>query len=705
MRRLLVFTALILTVILIASCGEILPPETGTTVSQREQASSLDSSSDPQGGDDAADSEGDGSGTDISIDAVESETDESVDSSVDTDGSETDESVDSSVDTDGSETDESVDSSVDTDGSETDESVDSSVDTDGSETDESVDTDETVESVDSSTDSTDSSSDNGTEPPADEGVDYIDFEMKDMDGNTVKLSDFLDKPVVLNFWASWCPPCKAEMPDFEEAYNSHGEYINFVMVSVDYTYSAAKNFFASSGYTFPAFYDFDEQGGDAYYISSIPQTLFITTSGKIVDSFQRMIYKQELEDGIQLLKDLHGITQRPTVPDRDIEIAKDGESEYVIVYDATDIRVEEFAQKIADYLKTKRGVTLEIKSQEDAANEEKCIYIGDVKGIARVKRKLGEIDFAACVSGDSYVLYATNSRLYEYLYEIFTTKILPPVNEGNWSAKTEEAFIYSQSEYKNVSYVDYLINKNGGSFTYELMLELFEERTFVGSDSTVLKYRIYIPYEYSSSDLLPVLTILHGAGERGNNNTAQMQNMVFNLFKNRENPVWNSIVVCPQCPSWPEQWVDTPWAEGSYSVDEVPESNEAKTVLEILGYVKDTLQTDENRYYITGLSMGGFGTWDMIMRHREIFAAAVPICGGADPTQAEKLVDMPIYTFHGTADSSVPFLGTKEMVDAIEEAGGEKILHEYLNGYGHIIWGYVGDKLEVWEWLYSQSLK
>jgi predicted peptidase len=215
-----------------------------------------------------------------------------------------------------------------------------------------------------------------------------------------------------------------------------------------------------------------------------------------------------------------------------------------------------------------------------------------------------------------------------------------------------------------------------------------------------LSYEIFFPKDYSAQQQLPLLIFLHGAGERGNNNTSQMKHMLLNLFKAEGSPLWDSIVICPQCPDG-QQWVDTPWSKGGYTLDEVPESNEIKAALEILDFVENNYTTDLDRYYLTGLSMGGFAVWDMIMRHTERFAAAVPICGGADYTQASKLVNMPIYTFHDRGDTTVPPKGTQEMVAALTVLGGN-IQYEELSGKGHNVWDYASSKAEVWTWLFEQ---
>ena len=130
-----------------------------------------------------------------------------------------------------------------------------------------------------------------------------DFTVLDADGNSVKLSDFIGRPVVLNFWATWCPPCKAEMPDLQAAYETYGDEICFVMVNLTDgtrdTVDSVKAFAESSGYTFPVYFDTQSSAALAYSVYSIPNTYFINAEGKIVLSVNQMITAEQLENGIQ----------------------------------------------------------------------------------------------------------------------------------------------------------------------------------------------------------------------------------------------------------------------------------------------------------------------------------------------------------------------------------------------------------------------
>lgn len=126
-----------------------------------------------------------------------------------------------------------------------------------------------------------------------------DFAMLDWDGNAVKLSDLTGKPIVLNFWASWCPPCKAEMPDFEEAYKKYGDRVHFIMLNLTDGYSetidTAKAHINACGYTFPVYFDTSGAGGYFYEVQAIPQTCFINDRGQLVSTSVGMMDGATLE--------------------------------------------------------------------------------------------------------------------------------------------------------------------------------------------------------------------------------------------------------------------------------------------------------------------------------------------------------------------------------------------------------------------------
>ena len=229
----------------------------------------------------------------------------------------------------------------------------------------------------------------------------------------------------------------------------------------------------------------------------------------------------------------------------------------------------------------------------------------------------------------------------------------------------------------------------------------FKQKTFTANDGTTLPYRIFIPKDYDESISYPVTLFLHGAGERGNDNTSHLKNVVQKLFNDKSSPFYQCIVVCPQCPA-NNQWVDTPWANGNYRTSKIPVSNELTAALELLDSLLETYSINPDRQYVMGISMGGFGTWDLIMRNPDRFAAAIPICGGADPLVAQKLINMPIWTFHDSTDPTVPVNGTRDMVSALEEKGAKYVTYTETAKYGHLVWDSVVDTDGLFEWLFAQ---
>ena len=133
-----------------------------------------------------------------------------------------------------------------------------------------------------------------------------DFTVTDAEGNQVNLSDFFGKPIVLNFWASWCGPCQYEMPDFQEAYQTYGEDVQFLMVNLTDGYSetvkSAKAFLEDAGYIFPVYFDTLSDAAQTYQVYSIPCTYFLDSNGVIVTRTIGMISADALQQGIDLIR-------------------------------------------------------------------------------------------------------------------------------------------------------------------------------------------------------------------------------------------------------------------------------------------------------------------------------------------------------------------------------------------------------------------
>ena len=149
------------------------------------------------------------------------------------------------------------------------------------------------------------------------------------------------------------------------------------------------------------------------------------------------------------------------------------------------------------------------------------------------------------------------------------------------------------------------------------------------------------------------------------------------------------------------RWANMDWSAKKGAAGKNP-STPMRLTLEVLAGLQKEFDLDENRLYITGLSMGGYGTWDVIWRHPKMFAAAVPVCGGGDESKAELIKDIPIWCFHGGADPVVPTDRSRNMIKAIKAAGGTPKYTEYP-GVGHNSWDRAYSEPELPKWLFSQK--
>ena len=152
---------------------------------------------------------------------------------------------------------------------------------------------ETAESVPSQSEDT-----QPTDPPANIAPD---FTLLDMDGNEVTLASFFGKPIILNFWASWCGPCKMEMPEIQKFYDKYGQEIHFLLVSVDSSLETAKAFIEGESYTFPVYYDATSVGAYTYGASSIPLTYFIDAEGNLTAYYVGAMSESILQQGVDMI--------------------------------------------------------------------------------------------------------------------------------------------------------------------------------------------------------------------------------------------------------------------------------------------------------------------------------------------------------------------------------------------------------------------
>lgn len=225
---------------------------------------------------------------------------------------------------------------------------------------------------------------------------------------------------------------------------------------------------------------------------------------------------------------------------------------------------------------------------------------------------------------------------------------------------------------------------------------LFSYEKFINNNGDTLNYRQLIS-DYSPKVKYPLVIFLHGSGERGNDNESQLKWGVLNFASDENMKKHPSIVIAPQCPK------NMGWGNFSnkdMSLQTSP-TKPMKLLMELINETILKLPIDTSRIYITGLSMGGFGTYDAITRHPDIFAAAVPVCGGGDVTQSESIAHIPMWIFHGALDGAVNPILSQNMVEALTKAGANPGYTQYPET-GHFSWIAAYSDTMMMEWLYNQ---
>jgi len=213
-------------------------------------------------------------------------------------------------------------------------------------------------------------------------------------------------------------------------------------------------------------------------------------------------------------------------------------------------------------------------------------------------------------------------------------------------------------------------------------------------------YRLLGPAAVEPGQRYPLVLFLHGAGERGSDNASQLKYLPAWLAE----PAWRQqfpcFVIAPQCRA-EHRWSAFNWSDKKSSPLAAEPTTDLAAAIAALEQVCASEPIDPDRIYLTGLSMGGYGSWELAARMPERFAAVVPICGGGDEAQAAKLVNLPIWCFHGGADRVVPVERSQAMIAAIEAAGGRPKYTEFP-GVGHDSWTPAYRDSGLLEWLFAQ---
>ena len=231
----------------------------------------------------------------------------------------------------------------------------------------------------------------------------------------------------------------------------------------------------------------------------------------------------------------------------------------------------------------------------------------------------------------------------------------------------------------------------------ESRTELFEKSVYKNGTST-LSYRFLKPANPESQASFPLVIFLHGAGERGNNNEAQLAHITGLFTDSKNRSAFPCFVLAPQCPA--KLWWATHNKDGSMKANPTPTM---QLVIGLIERIVKENKIDPTRIYITGVSMGGFGTWDLLARFPTKFAAAIPICGGADVGIANRIKHVPQWIFHGAEDKLVHPNQSRRMVKALQRAGGIPKYTEYPH-VAHDSWVKAYQEPNLLPWLFKQKL-
>lgn len=215
----------------------------------------------------------------------------------------------------------------------------------------------------------------------------------------------------------------------------------------------------------------------------------------------------------------------------------------------------------------------------------------------------------------------------------------------------------------------------------------FLNKTFQNADGSTSPYVVFVPHDYDGTKEYPVILFLHGSGETKGGKKQPVEVGIGPAVKTREK-TFPFIAVFPQ--SEKRTWK--------------ADSDDGRRAVAILDRVMKDYKVDPNRQYLTGLSMGGFGTWSLAAAYPDRWAAIAPVCGGGDPATAEKIKGLPCWAFVGDQDNPRLVAGVRDMVTALEKAGGKPRFQEY-KWVGHDSWDPAYATNELYTWMLQQKKK
>lgn len=226
--------------------------------------------------------------------------------------------------------------------------------------------------------------------------------------------------------------------------------------------------------------------------------------------------------------------------------------------------------------------------------------------------------------------------------------------------------------------------------------KILSPHIFKNAKSETLPYRLFVPQNYDRKKKYPLVVYLHGGGGVGDDNLKQISGgngSLIDFFTQANTQTrYPAFVVAPQ--SSGDGWMERPLVSRN-------PTRQLKLVVELIDELRRTHSIDARRVYVAGQSLGGFGTFALVAEFPKLFAAGVPLCGGADESKASSIIKTPLWVFHGENDQAVPVDLSRRIVAAMKKAGGDVKYTEYA-GAEHNIWLNVVKEPELLSWLFAQ---
>ena len=236
---------------------------------------------------------------------------------------------------------------------------------------------------------------------------------------------------------------------------------------------------------------------------------------------------------------------------------------------------------------------------------------------------------------------------------------------------------------------------------------LLTKEVFTGKKGEVIPYRMLLPENYDPNTKYPLVLFLHGAGERGDDNEKQLVHGVKAFLKAENRANFPCIVIAPQCPA-DSYWASAKFERTKYPIDfdfnyDYPITKGLDLALQLTRSIIKTKSVDKKRVYITGLSMGGMGTFEAVYRKPRLFAAAAAVCGGADvDAYTKKHAKKSFWIFHGDVDGVVEVKNSRAMNEKLKSLGAEVRYTEYVD-VNHNSWEKAYEEAELLPWLFAKK--